>query len=189
MIILQLPAVKKFKLERPKHCKYCTGEILQRWGKVQKKIKDTKIKSVEVYRYFCLTCNRSFRDYPDGTSQAQQSERLKKLTVVMWALGYEYRTVQKVLSIYGVTLSRMSGWRGVKAEGEKILKSAHWKQIVDTQIHEEYLDREVVGIYIDVGEGELLAVGYIDENDMAGIQNWLDDLKELHGIGVIVQTI
>lgn len=59
------------------------GEIFQRWGMVSKRIKDTKVRTVEMPRYKCTSCQKTFRVYPAGVGPAQQSERLKKLCVIM----------------------------------------------------------------------------------------------------------
>ena len=44
MIVLQLPAVKRNKIERPCECPYCEGETFQRWGQQTRRIKDHTIK-------------------------------------------------------------------------------------------------------------------------------------------------
>lgn len=71
-IVLQLPSVKRNKTARPAKCRYCQGETFQRWGQGKRKIKDTKIRTVQVYRYRCTNCRRTFRHYPEGISHAQQ---------------------------------------------------------------------------------------------------------------------
>ena len=115
-IVLQLPEVKREKEERPTHCPYCKGEIFQRWGLISRQIKDTKVRTVKVPRYKCTCCKRTFRFYPEGVHQAQQSERLKRLCVIMWSLGLSHRSVTLILSAFGVNLSHMSGWRDVQQE-------------------------------------------------------------------------
>jgi DNA-directed RNA polymerase subunit RPC12/RpoP len=61
--------------ERPKACPYCGGETFQRWGGVNKPVKDIRVRTVQVYRYRCCQCQRTFRHYPEGKSVADQTER------------------------------------------------------------------------------------------------------------------
>ena len=129
-IVLQLPKVKREKQERPSQCPYCTGEVFQRWGLVSKQIKDTKVWTVKVPRYKCTSCQKTFRAYPEGVSHTQQSERLKKLCVIMWSLGLSHRSVVLILSAFGVSLSHMSPWRSVQREGKRIRQTLKWKPSV-----------------------------------------------------------
>jgi transposase-like protein len=186
MIVLQLPPVKRIKIERPAKCKYCGGGIFQRWGEAKKQVKDTKIRTVRVYRYRCTSCKRTFRHYPEGIGRPLQSERLQKLAVVCWSMGLSYRGLEMILSAFGVSLSRMSGWRDVQAEGEQIRKKSLWKPARVAGIDGAWLKGEGVMVAVDMGDGEPLAIGKIDEKDKAAVERWLRMLKQKHGIGAIV---
>lgn len=52
IVVLNLPAVKRKSEDRPKKCAYCEGETFQRWGQVDKRVKDTRVRQVKVYRYW-----------------------------------------------------------------------------------------------------------------------------------------
>lgn len=186
MIVLQLPLVKRNKSVRPRECPYCQGETFQRWGATERKIKDTKVRTVNVYRYRCTSCGQTFRHYPAGISHAQQSERLKKLAAICWSLGLSYRGVEMIFSAFGVSLSRMSGWRDVQAEGEDIRKKSLWKQARVMGVDGAWVNGEGVMVAVDMGDGQVLAIGAVDEKDMAAVQSWLKALKQRHGIGAIV---
>jgi transposase-like protein len=186
MIVLQLTAVKRIKIERPTHCPYCKGGTFQRWGQTKRKLKDTKIRTVQVYRYRCTRCRRTFRDHPEGISTAQQSLRLKQLAVICWSLGLSHRGVEMIFSAFGVALSRMSSWRDVQAEGEQIRKQSRWKQARVVGVDGAWLGGQGVMVAVDLGDGQPLAIGAIDEKNMAAVQRWLRGLKKRHGIGAIV---
>ena len=186
MIVLQLPQVKRNKSVRPRECPYCQGETFQRWGATERKIKDTKVRTVNVYRYRCTSCGQTFRHYPEGISHAQQSERLKKLAAICWSFGLSYRGVEMIFSAFGVRLSRMSGWRDVQAEGEDIRRGSLWKQARVMGVDGAWLNGEGVMVAVDMGDGQVLAIGAIEEKNMAAVQRWLKALKQRHGIGAIV---
>ena len=186
MIVLQLTIVKRDKRERPKQCPHCEGEIFQRWGQNTREIKDTKIRTVKVHRYKCTSCGRTFRHYPKGISHAQQSERMKQLAVICWSFGLSYRGVEGILSAFGVSLSRMSSWRDVQAGAEQIRREKRWQPIRVVGVDGAWLNGQGVMVAVDMGNGEPLAIGMIDEKDMPSVTRWLKRLKQEHNIGAIV---
>ena len=127
IVVLNLPAVKRKNEGRGKQCPICSGATFQRWGQVNKRVKDTRIRQVKVYRFRCCHCKHPFRHYPAGVRPAQQSERLMKLCLVMWSLGLSHRSVVLILAVFGVSLSHMSGWRDVQEAGQRIRRRLKWK--------------------------------------------------------------
>lgn len=186
MIVLQLSTVKRTKTQRPRSCPYCEGETFQRWGELTRQVKDSKIRTVKIYRYRCTSCKRTFRDYPEGISHAQQSERMKQLAVICWSFGLSYRKLEALLSAFGVSLSRMSSWRDVQAGAEQIRRRKTWKPTRVVGIDGAWLNGEGVMVAVDMGDGQPLAIGAVDEKDMASVMRWLKRLKQQHNIGAIV---
>ena len=186
MIVLQLTSVKRNKTNRPTKCPYCEGEIFQRWGTERRRIKDPRIRSVQVSRYKCTTCQRTFRQYPQGISHAQQSERMKQLAVICWTFGLSYRGMEAILSAFGISLSRMSSWRDVQAGAEAIRKRKAWKSARVVGIDGAWVNGQGVMVAVDMGDGEPLEIGAVDEKDMAAVMRWLKRLKQQHNIGAIV---
>ena len=113
IVVLQLPVVKRQNPTRPTECPHCQGATFQRWGAVQKPVRDPRLRSVKVYRYRCCHCRRTFRHYPQGVDQADQTHRLRKLAALCWSLGLSYRSIAGIFAAFGVRLSRMTAWRDV----------------------------------------------------------------------------
>ena len=185
-IVLQLPSVKRNKTRRPTCCPYCQGETFQRWGEVRKQIKDTRIRNVRVYRYRCTRCRRTFRDYPAGIGRGMQSERIKLVAMLCWSFGLSYRRVAQVVNWFGVSLSRMSGWRDVQAEAERVRRSKRWQPTRVVGVDGMWVNGQGVMVAVDLGDGQVLALGEIDEKDMSAVFQWLKALQQQHGIGAIV---
>jgi len=185
-IVLQLTPVKRNKTSRPTKCPHCEGETFQRWGTERRVIKDPRIKTVQVSRYKCTTCQRTFRHYPQGISHAQQSERMKQLAVICWTFGLSYRKLEAILSAFGVRLSRMSGWRDVQAGAGAIRRKKAWKPARVVGIDGAWVNGQGVMVAVDMGDGQPLAIGAVDEKDMAKVTSWLKRLKQEHNIGAIV---
>ena len=186
IVVLNLPAVKRQIEERPKKCAYCEGETFQRWGQVNKRLKDTRVRQVKVYRYRCCHCQHTFRHYPEGVSHAQQSARLMKLCVIMWSLGLSHRSVVLILSVFGVPLSHMSGWRDVQEAGQRIRRRLKWKPARIVGVDGAWVNGKGLLVAVDLGDGELLALAEIDEKEKVAVETWLKALKQQHNIGAIV---
>lgn len=190
IVVLKLPDVKRKREERPRQCPYCRGEIFQRWGRVWKPVKDVHIKNVWVYRYRCCYCHRTFRHYPEGNSRADQTERLRKLAVLLWAFGLSHRSASLILSGLKVSLSFMTIWRDVQAESEKLKKHHQWKSVRVAGLDGAYVpgwgEKQAVLVAVDLGTGEPFALGYVNEYDPHAVRRWLAPLVQQHGITVIV---
>lgn len=186
IVVLNLPAVKGKTEARPKKCSACGGETFQRWGQVNKKVKDTRVRHVKVYRYRCCDCKQTFRHYPEGVTQAQQSERLMKLCVIMWSLGLSYRSVVMILAVFGVNLSHMSGWRDVQDAGKQIRRKLKWKAARVVGVDRAWINGRGIMVAVDLGDGELLSIAEIDEKEKDNLQAWLKVLKQKHNIGAVV---
>lgn len=190
IVVLKLPDVKRKREERPKQCPYCEGETFQRWGQVKKPVKDLRVRNVTVYRYRCCHCQRTFRHYPEGNSGADQTERLRIFAVLLWRLGLSHRASRLILSGLQVFVSHMMVWRDVQAEAQVIEKRNQWKPVRIVGLDGAYVlgwgEKQPVLVAVDLGSGEPIAIGYINEQDPQAIQRWLAPLVQRHGITVIV---
>lgn len=190
IVVLKLPDVKRRREDRPRKCPYCEGETFQRWGKVSKRVRDVHVRKVKVYRYRCCRCKRTFRHYPEGTTRADQTERLKLLAVLLWKLGLSHRAGSLILSGLRVLVSHMTIWRDVQAAAHQIRRTNHWKPVrvvgLDGANVLGWGGKQPVLVAVDLGSGEPLALGYINEQDPQAVRRWLAPLVQQHGITVIV---
>src|SRR6185369_3024612 len=190
IVVLKLPGVKRKREARPKRCPYCAGETFQRWGLVKKPVKDIWVRKVEVYRYRCCQCQRTFRHYPEGNSRADQTERLRVFAIVLWRLGLSHRASRLILSGLQVMVSHMLVWRDVQAEARAITKRNQWNPVRIVGLDGAYVlgwgEKQPVLVAVDLGSGEPIAIGYLNEQDPQALRRWLEPLVQRHGITVIV---
>lgn len=190
IVVLKLPDVKATAESRPHQCPVCKGEILQRWGGQKRKIRDHQVKEVIIYRYRCTRCRHTFRYYPEGIDQAQQSQRLRKLAAVCWALGLSYRSIAAVFAVFGVGIARMSAWRDVQEEDRLLKRKRMWKPVRVLGVDGAYVrgmgDVKPVIVAVDLGEGEPVAIGYLDEHNPEKVRRWLGPIVKRLGVSVIV---
>jgi transposase-like protein len=195
----RIPSVEPAAMNPPNVCpnKKCQGEHFKVHQKQCKKsVRDTQLEQVEVYRRKCLSCGQTHRVYPQGVSNAQQTERLKGVSILLYVLGISYRGTEDFLNALGFFLSYSSIYRNVQAAGEQVgrLKKAWYGQgnrkikVVGGDL--SYLqckgDKVVVGLAIDAQEGVLLDIEVLDNEETDTIQAWLQPLLELVGAEVLI---
>ena len=84
-----LAKVNPEAITRPTRCAYtgCGGRKVHIRQEVAKPLRDTVYHEVQVHRYQCLKCKRTFGVYPEGATRAQTSQRVKGLAVMLYLLG------------------------------------------------------------------------------------------------------
>lgn len=189
-VILQLPEVKVQCPNRPARCPYCPGETFQRWGGQWRRVKDPHVAEVRVYRYRCGRCRRTFRHYPAGVSGAQQTRRMRALAAIGWLLGMSYRGASLYLSAFGIALSRMSIWRDVQQRAAQLEQQRLWQSVrvlgVDGAYVRGWGKTQPVIVAVDLGTGQPVTVGAVDEKDPQAVKCFLEPLVARLGVSVIV---
>jgi transposase-like protein len=190
IVILQLPDVKSETEGRPSRCPSCTAETFQRWGGSMRCIRDPHVREVLVYRYRCCRCGHTFRHYPAGITQAQQSQRLCKLAALMWVLGLSYRGIEGLLEVFRIRIGRMTAWRDVQGWAAQLRQKRQWKPVRVLGIDGAYVrgwgEIRPVMVAVDLGEGQPVAIGYVDEYKPQAVRKWLEPLVKQLGVSVIV---
>jgi transposase len=190
IVTLRLTDVNSKIEERPLGCPHCGSMILQGWGKVSKQVRDTQLVQVEVQRYRCTSCGRTFRYYPKGVSKADQSLRLQQLAAIMWTLGLSCRGVTGLLGAFAIRLCHMSAWRDVQQLAEARRRGAVKRRVKVLGVDGVYGKIRGKGqgamIAVDMGTGTLVALAQVDEHDGDAVKEWLGPLVEKLGVEVVV---
>ncbi|HEX2991702.1 MAG TPA: transposase [Anaerolineales bacterium] len=84
----------------------------------------------------------------------------------------------------------MTIWRDVQAATHALQKHKQWKAVRVVGLDGAYVlgwgDKQPVLVAVDLGTGEPLAAGYVNEHDPQAVRRWLAPLVQQHGITVIV---
>ncbi len=117
-----LPKVTPDAIEVPTRCVYagCGGRKLHLRQTVRKPLRDTVYHEVQVPRYQCLKCGRTFRVYPQGTTPAQTSQRVKGLAVMLYLLGLSYGATSLALEGLGVYLCKSRIYDAVQETAQRV---------------------------------------------------------------------
>jgi transposase-like protein len=189
IIVLKLPEVKE-KTGRPKTCPVCNGETFQSWGGRWKEVRDHEVKRVWVKRYRCCQCKHTFRHYPEGIDQGQQSQRLRRLAALSWVLGLSYRGIAGLFAGFGVGISRMTAWRDEQTWAEQLKRRQTGKPVRILGLDGAYVrgwgKTRPVLVAVDLGTEQPVALGYVDEKDPQAVRRWLAPLVRQLGVSVIV---
>ncbi len=190
ILVLKLPDVKRKTAIRPKACPYCQAEIFQRWGKIGKPVRDPRCRNVQVYRYRCCRCKRTFRQYPQGISRADQTRRMQVFAVLCWTFGMSHRKVSLILSGLGIRLCPMSIWRDAQEQAKAIQRQNQWRKVravgMDGAAVLGWGKKQSVLVVVDLGTGEPIALTNIDEKELPALERFLSDLKQRLGVSLIV---
>lgn len=120
-IQVRLPKIQSDEFELPECCPYegCSGNTFKPHGRKgeAKAVRDPDHEQVTSQRYRCTTCGHTFRVYPTGVSQAQQSDRLKAMSVLLYILGISYGGVSDFLCAIGLDIKKTTVYDNVQAAG------------------------------------------------------------------------
>lgn len=186
-----LPQVKAQPEGRPTSCPYCGGSILQRHGGVVKPLRDLYLHQVTVYRYRCAECGHTFRHYPQGVDRHDQSQRLRALAALLWALGLSHQSISYLLTALGPAIAKMTSWRDVQEAGVALSQGPGRTEAVavigaDETVVKVQGRKMVIGLVVDPATGELLGLELLAEQDALAFMNWLRPYVARHGVKVVV---
>jgi transposase-like protein len=115
---------------------------------------------------------------------------LRLFAILLWTLGLSYRASSLILSGLNVLVSFMTIWRDVQEAAQQIKKRNQWKPVRVLGLDGAHVlgwgAKQPVLVAVDVGTGEPIAIGYINEYDPQAVRRWLAPLVQRHGITVIV---
>ena len=198
-IRVRLPTVEPGEYSRPKECPYegCGGRFFRPHGlKGEKKaIRDLRYEQVKSYRYRCLRCDRTFRVYPQGVSQAQQSDLLKAITVLLYVLGLSYGAVEDVLFALGVAVSKTTVYYNVQEAGIKsrsgqraTVARGGKRAVISSDGTYVKVKGEQIGIQVVVDDqsGELLALEVVVSENADEVREIVEQVAEQVNAEVLV---
>jgi len=189
-IRLLVPDVNAFPTDRPRSCRHCKGTILQRHGRVSKPIKDHKLGRVEIHRYKCVSCQRTFRHYPSGVNEKDQSRRTVVLAALMYGLGLSCSAASHLLGALGAEVSKITVWRDAQEAGEALNRSRPSGEVrilgADETVFKVKGREVVVGFVVDGASGKTLGFEVLFEGDGEAFERWLKPYAEELGAEVLV---
>src|SRR2546423_7027713 len=192
-----LQTVKPEAITVPTQCAYagCAGKKFDLRQRVSKPLRDTVYQEVQVPRYQCLRCKRTFRVYPEGTSRAQTSQRVKGLAVMLYLLGLSYGAVSLALEGLGVALCKSRVYDAVQEAAKRIpgLKRdqvfagvktpALGGDLTSVKCKGEWLP---LGITVDAISGLALTIDALPAQDIKALQDWIEPIATSVGATVLV---
>jgi transposase-like protein len=194
---LLLPGVEPTEISEPVECVYegCGSREVRKHQEVQKTLLDTKYTVVEVHRYQCLECGRTFRVYPKGVSKAQTSDRVKGLAVMLYLLGLSYGAVSLALTSLGVPLSKTQVYDTVQAAAKRIPGMKREQVFGDVKTKAVGGDLTSVkcagkwlhlGISVDALSGLALTIDEIGAEDADTLKEWMEPIAKSVGAEMLV---
>src|SRR2546429_3964817 len=192
-----LPKVNPETITVPTRCAYdgCGGRKFYLRQEVTKALRDTVYHEVQVHRYQCLKCQRPFRVYPQGTTSAQTSQRVKGLAVMLYLLGLSYGATSLALEGLGVYLCKSRIYDAVQ-ETARLVPGLKRDQVfagirtpalggdlTSVKCKGEWLP---LGISVDPITGLALTIDALAAQDIQTLQDWIEPIAKSVGATVLV---
>jgi transposase-like protein len=116
---------------------------------------------------------------------------MRKLVAVFWVLGLSLRGVTTLLGAFRVPLSHMTVWRDLQEQTELLEKQRRWQGVRVLGLDGAYVQgwdkrKHPVLVAVDLGRGQPVAVGYVDEYNPQAVRRFLEPLVQRLGVSVIV---
>jgi len=191
-----LPVVDAEKYNRPEECPYgCGGKEFWIRQAVKKAVRDTQQQEVEVRRYACLQCHRTFRVYPQGINQRQFSQRAIGMAVMLYLLGLSYGAVVLMLEALGLWIGKTTVYEAVQAMAERVpgMKQAHLLEgyrtaalgadLTSVKCKGKWLP---LGVTVDPLTGMTLSIDQLSGEDAQTLKAWLAPIIETVDARVLV---
>ncbi len=184
-------------IEVPTRCVYpgCSGRKFHLRQAVAKPLRDTVYHEVQVHRYQCVKCQRTFRVYPQGTTSAQTSQRVKGLAVMLYLLGLSYGATCLALEGLGVYLCKSRVYDAVQ-ETAKLVPGLKRDQVfagvktpalggdlTSVTCKGEWLP---LGITVDSISGVALTIDALGAQDIQALKEWIEPIAKSVGATVLV---
>jgi len=196
-IEVRLPKVEPDVYTKPKECPQCGGRHFRPHGVQgeQKRIRDLGYERVTSFRQKCLRCGYKMRVYPRGVSGAQQSDRLKGITVLLYVLGLSYGAVSDFVGALGCYVSKTTVYDNVQEAGKKArqrqrssVKKSGKRPVVGADGTYVKVKGEQVGIEVVVDDesGELLGLDIIVSENSEEVLEIIQEVVEDVDADVIV---
>jgi transposase-like protein len=121
---------------------------------------------------------------------ADQTQRMRKLAAIFWVLGMSLRGTGMALSAFGVRLSHMSVWRDIQEQAGQLEQNRRWQGVrvlgVDGLYPLGWSQKHAVLVAVDLGNGQPVAIGFLDETNPRAVRHFLEPLVQRLGVSVIV---
>lgn len=186
VIWLRLPQVKTEPQKRPRTCPNCNSYILQRWGRITKPVRDTHELEVEIHRYRCCDCGKTFRAYPEGVDRAERSTRMRQLAALAWAMGLSLEAVVGVFTNFGVNLSRTTIWRDGQEMASHLPggRRTRFVKVLDNAQKGVWLDEHQGGVVIvlELKRSSKVLLEMVGDYTQEEVEDWLEPIADNLGL-------
>jgi transposase-like protein len=190
-IRVRLPTVEPEVYGYPMECPYerCAGHFFKRHGLrgEEKAVRDLNYDQVTSFRCRCLRCGRTFRVYPQGISRAQQSDRLKAITVLLYALGLSYGAVADFLTALAMAVCKTTVYNNVQEAGiasrsrqQAAVARGGKKAVIGSDGTYVKVKGEKVGIQVVVDDqtGDLLGLDIVVSENSEEVRKIVEQVAE-----------
>ena len=185
----RLPPTQTQPAAAPGACPHCAHRHLHPHAREERTVKDLRVEQVQVQRWRCEGCGRTFRHYPQGVSASQQSAALKGLSVLLWVLGLSYDNVCATLARARLRDCQGHGVGNVQQAGASAQQLRHCRpkgqvRVVGVDLTEYKVKGQpiTVGYLTDAQCGAVLEVELLAGAEAQHLLRWLKQTVRQLGV-------
>jgi len=187
IVTLHLPEVKTVAEKRPRQCPHCSCAVLQGWGQVLKRLIDPQLQAVWIRRYRCTACRRTFRHYPSGITDADQTDRMRFLCALIWKIGASLRQTTGLLGIWQHPVCHMTVWRDLQWAALRRPAKSKIRVVGLDGFYTKMKGKDKgLMVMLDMGDGQPIEIAEVAEDNPEQLLAWLLPLAEQYGVEVLV---
>lgn len=141
---------------------------------------DTRVGGVEVVRYRCKACRKTFTVRPEGVTRSSKSLRVQALCVLFWCLGLSYDRIVAVLEVLGVPIAKSTVYNYVQRAGREAMRLRRGAlrgeiRIVgmDTTVYKVKGRRTIAAYITDAVGGGTIAIEFLRHEDAESLTKCL----------------
>ena len=155
----------------------CCRTGLIRHQKGHRGLTDIRVGGVDIQRYMCKGCGKTFTVRPPGVTRSSVSDRVKAAAALAYCLGLSYDSVCILLSALGAPISKGSAYNYTRAAGQvarrlhqKAGRGELWAVGQDTTVFKVKGKKLITSIITDALKGNTVRIDFLDKEDAESLK-------------------
>ncbi len=191
---LILPVVEPQTFSISQRCPFCGCKSVYPRQRVEKRVRDARYEQIEIWRYQCGGCRRTFRVYPQGICRDQFSRQTKGFAVVLYLLGLSYGAASLALEAIGIKMGKTTVYQAVQEAAERMPGMRRLNVLAGGRV--EALGADVTSVKckgkwlhlrsMDAVDGVVMSLDVLPGEEVEALKEWLMPIVEALGIEVLV---
>jgi len=148
-------------------------------------VHDIRITEVEVIRYRCKSCGRTFTHRPRGVSRSSKSLRVHAAAVLGYWLGLSFERVAAFLAAIGIPIVKSTAFEYFQRAGSEALRHRRGRACpilrcaaADTTVFKVKGESIITSFIVDALSGKTISIQFLHKEDA---ETFVEDIRNALG--------